>query len=161
MHRSLSLLLALFVVAGCTSRYQVRGTEAVATDPITLFEFTKGDQKLNHQLNVESQSVEYFDRFTVGVLEIDDDGALNPAQYRQVMQMIRDKTVGKPATLIVFVHGWHHGPKTCDRDLCCFRRVLEQLSPKLPDENARNMVGLFIGWRGESSTSNTLSMLTC
>jgi hypothetical protein len=157
MHRLLSLLLALVVVAGCTSRYQVRGTEVIEIEGISLQEFTKGDKSLNHQLNMESQSVEYFNRFTVGVLEIDDEGSLNQAQYRQVMKMIREKTVGQPATLVVFIHGWHHGPRTCDRDLCCFRRVLEQLKD---EDDPRNLVGLFIGWRGESSTNEKLSMLT-
>jgi hypothetical protein len=156
MHRTFSMLLALLVAAGCTSRYQVRGTEAIEAEPIELTTLATSVDKFEHQLNLEHQSVERFNGFSVGILEIADEGAVNQTQYKQVMKMVRDETADG-GLLVVFIHGWHHGPRTCDRDLCCFRRVLQQLS-QIPGHN--KVVGLYIGWRGESATQPKVSMLT-
>lgn len=163
MRRILSACPIFLLFAGCTSMYQVRGTEAI-TPPgarVTLDDFAGQDVesadpvKLAQQLNFEHQSTEYFDGFTVGVIEIGDDGLINRTQYQQVTDML-DTQTKDGGLIVVFVHGWHHGPRTCDRDLCCFRRVLNRLARS----GIRNVVGLYIGWRGESVAASGASMLT-
>ncbi|MEK6374056.1 MAG: hypothetical protein AABO58_15320 [Acidobacteriota bacterium] len=182
MKRLLVVVLAL-TAAACTSRFQLRGTEAAyyiteadpnAVPPIpakhvpkrlfNLDAFAGDDAKKKLlQITMEHRSIETFENFTLGVIEVSDDGNINPSQKDQVLEMVRRQT--KPGgVLVVFIHGWHHGPRTCDRDLCCFRRVLDQLhlarvaaNPELKDEN---VVGVYIGWRGESLVLPYLNAFT-
>jgi hypothetical protein len=183
-----ALLLAVVVCTACTSRYQLRGTEdaydvikaapAVPPQPDTyvpkrvfkLDEFVGTDPvRKEQQITMEHRSVETFQNFTVGVIEVSDEGAVNPAQKQQVVDMVKRETA-EGGVLIVFIHGWHHGPRTCDRDLCCFRRVLDELQKRRaaargPDGEAlfnpkEKIVGVFIGWRGESLVLPGLNSLT-
>jgi hypothetical protein len=174
MRRNVAVLLVVVCLNAChTSRYQLRGTEPARKKPIALKEFV-GTDELAHarQIDTESRSIESFDGFTVGVLEIGDDGNINDSQKKQVVTMIRDKMAGNGGLVVVFVHGWHHGPRTCDRDLCCFRRVMEQIAAgraeRLKKEAERlgkeykpqNVVGLYVGWRGESIAIRGVNLTT-
>ena len=154
LFRLLGVPAAALFLASClssTSVYQKRGTEPPFPAPgtMTVAEF---EQSQDAQLDAEARSVERFRDFEVGVLEITDDGLVNPAQKEQVFAMIRGG-LERPneVLLVVFVHGWHHGPHVCDRDLACFRRVMERLatSRELRHRNA-TVAGVYIGWRGES-----------
>lgn len=174
MRRTVVALLVAVCLNAChTSRYQLRGTEPARDKPIALKEFV-GTDELAHarQIDTESRSIENFDGFTVGVLEIGDDGNINESQKKQVMTMVRDKMKGNGGLVVVFVHGWHHGPRTCDRDLCCFRRVMEQIAagrdqrlrkeaePLYKEYKPQNVVGLYIGWRGESIALRGVNLTT-
>ena len=168
MRRTILILLVAVCLNAChTSRYQLRGTEPARKEPLALKEFV-GTDELAHarQIATESRSVEKFQGFTIGVLEIGDDGNIIASQKKQVMDMVGREMVGNGGLVVVFVHGWHHGPRTCDRDLCCFRRVMEQISTgrtarlaaeKKPPEN---VVGLYIGWRGESMAIRGVNLTT-
>ncbi len=143
--------LSLVSCVSYTSVYQKRGTEPPFPAPgtMTVAEF---EQSQDAQLDAEARSVERFKDFEVGVLEITDDGLVNPAQKDQVFSMVKTN-LDKPneMLMVVFVHGWHHGPHVCDRDLACFRRVMERLatSKELRARNA-TVTGVYLGWRGES-----------
>lgn len=179
--RRLAVPALLIAVLGCTSRYQVRGNEQIYSDPIPLRDFvgTDRDEK-SRQITMEHQSVERFDTFTTGIIEISDDGTINPRQYDDVMEMVHEETA-QGGLLVVFVHGWHHGARTCDRDLCCYRGVLDQLSQARRARQAwalsaeadpakraaaaeryanEKVVGVFIGWRGESIGVSRLNVFT-
>lgn len=167
MKRMAIVLVVLVATTACTTRYQVRGTEQIYMRPRPIEEFVGTSPEVKkRQITLEHQSVEYFDQFTTGIIEISDDGATNPTQREQVMSMVRQETKDG-GVLVVFVHGWHHGPRTCDRDLCCFRRVLQQLLVARQERQRRELaarpdaalaaryakekvVGVYIGWRGES-----------
>jgi hypothetical protein len=154
LSRSAAALAVSLLLVSCvssTSVYQKRGTEApfAAEGSMTVAEF---EASQNAQLDAEARSVERFKHFDLGVLEITDDGLVNPAQKEQVFDMVRED-LARPneMLLVVFVHGWHHGPHVCDRDLACFRRVMERLATS-KELKARNstVTGVYIGWRGES-----------
>ena len=163
MLRFTALFLVLLTTA-CgsipqTSKNPVRGTVPV-TEPIESkkkpLDHLLGQSPLYRarQITAEHSSVEYYDDFTLGILEITDDGTINPSQKEQVFKML-DLQLKDGGLLIVFVHGWHHSARTCDRDLACFRAVLSPLRKSREaaygDEVAgQKVVGVFIGWRGES-----------
>lgn len=151
----LAAVLVICLSTGCasyTSLYQIRGTEAPLSPPGTGT-LTVSDLEASRmaQLDLEARSVERFKDFEIGVLEITDDGLVNPAQQKQVFDMIAPRLGGREVLLVVFAHGWHHGPHVCDRDLACFRRVMERLATS-PDLQGRGVVvtGVYLGWRGES-----------
>lgn len=172
--RRLAVASLVLFLAGCsvlpqTTKNQVRGTvPVVKPDPAKLRPLSDlhghDDIHRARQIMTEHSSVEYYDDFTLGVLEIADDGTINPSQKEQVFKMLDAET--KPGgLLVVFVHGWHHGARTCDRDLCCFRTVLSKLKQTRTraygkEVEGQNVVGLFIGWRGESRQTKGLNVAT-
>lgn len=143
----------LLLSTACTSIYQRRGTETGSLPTISVADL-EGDspEKRLRQLDWEARSIETFDRFELGVIEIGDDGLTNPAQVQQVMDMVdrRAHTPGRGTLIVTFIHGWHHGPGICDRDLACFRRVLDRLARMDHLSESVNVTGIYIGWRGES-----------
>jgi hypothetical protein len=149
-------LLVLLVLMSCTSPYQKRGTEPrLAPLAIDSLSGTSREARIR-QINIEGRSIEDFEEATIGIIEFDDEANTNPAQVQAVLEMLKEKTQ-RDALMVVFIHGWHHGARVCDRDLACFRRVLQQL--KLTNPN-RNVVGVFIGWRGESLTLRGVNLAT-
>ena len=152
-----------------TTKNQVRGSMPVTKpDPDKLRDLKDlhGSDDLHRarQIMAEHSSVEYYKDFSLGILEVLDDGTINPSQKGQVFQMLDTET--KPGgLLVVFVHGWHHGARTCDRDLCCFRTVLSKLKKSRDaaygtDVAGQNVVGVFIGWRGESRQTKRVNVAT-
>ncbi|HEX7191392.1 MAG TPA: hypothetical protein VF381_07450 [Thermoanaerobaculia bacterium] len=154
--------VALLSAVGCTSTYQRRGTETPLDDRITVSDL-EGVQHVDQQLNLEARSIEQFKtengkNFDIGVIEINDDGFSNEAQTRQVLDHVRDHGLTEGALIVTFVHGWHHGPRVCDRDICCFRRVLDRIAAA---RNSKGPVtGIYIGWRGESISAPVLNGFT-
>jgi hypothetical protein len=150
----LAVSLSLVSCLSYTSVYQKRGTEPPFPEPgtMTVAEFEASQEA---QLDAEARSVERFKDFEIGVLEITDDGLVNPAQKEQVFSMVRqDLAKENEMLMVVFAHGWHHGPHVCDRDLACFRRVMERLATSKELKARKAIVtGVYLGWRGESIRS--------
>ena len=163
------LVLCLATACGVSTRYQKRGVEEpMREDAPTLTEFESNHEGETIRLDMEARSVEYFRRdgqdipdkdvknapFMVGIVEMNDAGDINPTQYHQVVdevgRSIKAATeLGQQTTLITFVHGWHHSCRTCDNNLSCFRRVLHEISRDgIRAGKARNVVGVYVGWRG-------------
>lgn len=143
------LVVCLTTACSSTSIYQMRGTED-PWDPGPDFKVENLEKNRNAQLNLEARSIEKFRDFELGVIEITEDGLINPSQQRQVMEMVQERLKGN-SLLIVFAHGWHHGARVCDTNMTCFRRVLERFATA-PDLKAAGVkvTGVYIGWRGES-----------
>lgn len=195
MRTRLLVLAGLLFFSGCSTTFQKRGVEqpvpwhrAGALHELEGLANRDGKlvdlRKLNLRLDAEARSIErYRDKgpdgkdksdFTLGIIEIADDGTFNPAQYRQVFEQLRcelrlaeklpEEETKRPLTgceeeylhldskgtlLVVFVHGWHHGCRTCDRDIACFRYVLNELRMAEKQANTgRRVVGVYVGWRG-------------
>jgi hypothetical protein len=161
----MSAVLSLLVLsASCTSIYQRRGTEEPLA-PITVQEL-EGTGNVNAQLNLESRSIEKFKgtnkagkqySFDIGVIEINDEGFTNEAQAKQVLDHVRER-LEDGALVVTFVHGWHHGPRICDRDIACFRRVLDRLAANR--NSAGPVTGVYIGWRGEAISTPIINGFT-
>jgi pimeloyl-ACP methyl ester carboxylesterase len=70
-------------------------------------------------------------------------------------------------SLVVFVHGWHHNASASDDNVTGFRRLVRDLAiaetgRKLTDRASgeRRVVGIYLGWRGESIPSDLLNWMT-
>ena len=111
---------------------------------------------------------EPFPTFDLGIIEFKDDGTLwSPAQKHLVVEKIRE--IAKTgATIIVYAHGWHHNAKVDDGNIVSFRNVLATIASQqhvgmtCGDRNPtkNHVVGVYIGWRRESSTNKVLTWLT-
>ena len=63
-------------------------------------------------------------------------------------------------SLVVFVHGWHHSADANDSNVREFRSLLRDISVIEGASGGRRVVGLFVGWRGDSITIEGLNVLT-
>lgn len=106
------------------------------------------------------------------VLEVNDYGRFwNRDKARDVLDKISKATLKENTVLLVFVHGWHHNAKATDQNLIDFGSAIEGLEKNIvsPDfVSAREklgvkgdikVLGLYIGWRGESLPRD-LNLLT-
>jgi len=81
------------------------------------------------------------------VIEFDDHGKAHlPEQWQSLHQRITQTYVGPAPELVIFIHGWHHSAKPDDDNFVAFQRFYQQMATNDPQ---RNLLGLYIGWRGD------------
>jgi pimeloyl-ACP methyl ester carboxylesterase len=165
------------VRTGCNTRHQsglVCRTSEIG--PLDLATFrSKSERELN-RTSVRGASIEEFQwndakedpvthriteseehPFSLGIAEYDDEGrAWSDDQIRAVKKLVSDATGDQDALILTFIHGWKNNCTTCNGNLACFREVLAMLSAaesdlaKFVGEKPRKIVGVYIGWRGET-----------
>lgn len=115
------------------------------------------------QYYAPSQAAEY----RLGFVEFDDQGQL---RQREQMEAVLDNYFTVAAKddvlLILFIHGWHHSARPGDDNIHEFRKLLEKIA-RIENTNAnlnnhapRKILGLYVGWRGESIEIPLLNKIT-
>ncbi len=107
------------------------------------------------------------EEYHLGFVEYDDQGQLRDrAQMEKVLDEFRRLSASDDVLLISFVHGWHHSAKPEDGNIKSFREMLARVS-KMEDTGSaqqnrkkRKIIGLYIGWRGDSIDVPYLSGLS-
>ncbi len=150
-YRTLVLLISGWMLAACTSHQIYRTDNKLCTSSQPEVECT--ENALQFYQDPTYPQAEY----TLGFIEFDDQGNL---WSRKQMQTVVDHAITTAASddllLVVFVHGWKHSAMPGDQNIHTFRRVLRGLSElesKLTsetDQKAREVIGVYIGWRGDS-----------
>jgi hypothetical protein len=151
MPRFVSSLLALSLLCACTPKTQIRGTASAdrLIDLQALAGSRPGDPIRGE---VAGRSIERYAGFTLGIIELSDDGHVkDEIQKEQVFDMVRQVAHEKGAIILTFVHGWHHGAGVCDSNVACFRNVLQGISDDPDRLNKGPVIGIYLGWRGDSS----------
>ncbi|MDD5580573.1 MAG: esterase [Methylobacter sp.] len=107
------------------------------------------------------------DEYMLGFVEIDDQGQLRDRSQMKALINTLYQTAASDSVLInVFVHGWHHNARPGDPNIESFKGSLAKLSKvesnlsltqKRPP---RKIIGVYIGWRGESITIPVINGLT-
>jgi hypothetical protein len=110
--------------------------------------------------SIAATTWEHYDSFDIGIIEFTEWGGLwGDAQRARVIQEVRRIANEQGSTVVVYAHGWHHSARWNDTNLVSFRHVLRFLARQpqvgmhcIPTANARHsrVVGIYIGWRGES-----------
>jgi hypothetical protein len=169
--RICAVLVLWLGIAACASHEQYRNTKApipaIAVSDLedrNPVDNGAGGKECSEKL-FRGRSIEKFraangEIFTVGVIELSDDGHIKDiAQRDEVFRELRRVTLkGESGTesypgavLVTFVHGWHHKAKVCDENLSCYRRVMEGLVMRKGDRaNKGPVFGIYVGWRGDS-----------
>ncbi|EAR20680.1 alpha/beta hydrolase [Nitrococcus mobilis] len=105
--------------------------------------------------------------YLLGFIEFDDQGQLwDRKQMADVVDKLAGEAGKKDLLMVVFVHGWKHSAAPSDTNVQTFRKVLRELTDaevqiaKLMDTPAREVVGVYLGWRGGSVTVPLLKELT-
>jgi hypothetical protein len=152
--RTLLLILLSTLMSACASNDIYRSQFSTCT--------VAAEQSCESH-SIQLHNVATKKEFLLGIVEIDDQGQLrNRMQMDELISKL-ETTAAKESLLInVFVHGWHHNAKPGDPNIDSFKENLAQLSEI---ENAlhkqpRKVVGVYIGWRGESIDLPFLNDLT-
>ncbi len=92
--------------------------------------------------------------YQLGFVEIDDQGQLRDrAQLNLLLNDLTAASAHNSLLINVFVHGWHHSAEPGDSNIASFKQSLAELSAveqQRHPHNARRIVGIYVGWRGES-----------
>ena len=94
--------------------------------------------------------------YELAIVEFDDQGRCHdPGQMEGVAARLDDLVAEKKdVILLVFVHGWKHDARTDDPNLSEFCNILGgavRREAEAPGgEGARQVLGIFVGWRGLS-----------
>jgi hypothetical protein len=147
------VLAAVLCLLGgaCTPKAQLRGTGP--SDRLLDLASLAGSQPGDPiRAEVAGRSIERYPGFTLGFIELSDDGHVkDEVQKEQVFAMVRQVASEKGAIILTFVHGWHHSANVCDSNVSCFRSVLQGVSEDPGRLNKGPIIGIYLGWRGDSS----------
>ena len=156
--RLLATLLFILAIAGCSSNsaYRTEGGQCRYTNT--------GDCSASFMqiANEHSKSP-----YRLGFIEYDDQGMVrSPERQKQLLDHFYRLAARQDVLLLTFVHGWHHSAKPKDENIAEFRKLLAQVSATETLDSdrqgrvARAVLGVFIGWRGDSIDIEYLNTVT-
>jgi hypothetical protein len=111
-------------------------------------------------------------RFFKAYLEFDEEGrAFDPEQGRAITQKLEEmKATKHPVYVVTYIHGWHHNALITDDTTTDFVKFdyfmarYTELTRRLYEVNgnykAPIVLGIYVGWRGESMTLQPFNKLT-
>jgi hypothetical protein len=119
--------------------------------------------------------------YHLAFVEFDDQGWFVDRKQMEALFMLlhrlerqskeqRNSTEDGHTLILIYAHGWMHDASQCDNNVLCFSRLLErvdilerhleQARGKARVRTPRNVVGVYVGWRGLSVTAGPLSNIT-
>lgn len=159
------LLLIACVNAGCVSGRTYR--TQLHTSDYCIFK-AKDDcpQELLHQVG-ETPSSPSSAPVLMGYVEFDDQGYLRDARSKdRLIEHIRAIDHDRPILMVVFAHGWKHNAAPDDGNVEAFAQFLGKIAKADADVcknsacSARQVVGVYLGWRGLSNSVEPFKTLT-
>jgi hypothetical protein len=145
---SIAAVALLMMISGCTP-HQIYRTEYQAVCPSVKPEEC---EKYALQRVPTGNGASYL----LGFIEFDDQGQLWSREQKYNVIKELDKEAASGALIVVFIHGWKHSAAPGDTNITVFRSILTQLSEievhKVRQKKgpARQVAGLYLGWRGGS-----------
>lgn len=119
----------------------------------------------NSALQVSNVQTE--NEYRLGFIEFDDQGQLREREQQEsVLNKYLDIAAHQDVILITFVHGWHHSAKPDDMNVEEFRHLLADISKSEAKNSVshqrdrRPVLGVYLGWRGDSIDTDYLNMIT-
>lgn len=174
-------VLSACLVAGCAARVPYRDagfSEIQGCDPQFYSEYSHGKRVATAPADARAacwnRSIEEHANYDLMFVEFDDQGWLQKTSdlkrpgrdylddFFERIEALR-RAHGTGLNLVVFVHGWHHNAGANDANVRSFRRYLGDIAiaeSQAQGAAARRVVGIYVGWRGESITVPVLNMLT-
>ena len=95
-------------------------------------------------------------------VEYDDFGHLFSRAQLDDVTATAENVLQNKGIVIVYVHGWHHNAQEDDTDLQSFRKAIEDVGKLDRDsyKDDRKIMGIYVGWRGESISVKPFNLLT-
>lgn len=107
--------------------------------------------------------------YLLGFIEFDDQGQLwSRQQMLDVVNEVHRRAANSDLLMVAFVHGWKHSAQSDPEDgnITTFRDTLKRISEieslfsRKVGKKPRQIVGIYLGWRGGSVTVPVLKELT-
>ncbi|AMK74990.1 MULTISPECIES: hypothetical protein [Methylomonas] len=96
------------------------------------------------------------DDYTLGFVEFDDDGRFyDQRQADALLKCLQDSK--QPQYVVLYTHGWHHNAKDSDNNVRRFKESLRDIKLRNPQYR---VIGVYLGWRGETVETPWLRALT-
>lgn len=132
--------------------------------PITNLGIVNGwsAESTMHKQSLEGRGNKFYvTPFKLQYLEYDESGS-KLEETRQLNVINRAiATSNKPVYLVVYIHGWHNNASIDEKNLSLdttgFPKLLARRSYQNPD---MNVIGVYIGWRGEKYKYSPATMLS-
>ena len=183
LHRVPVAVLTAFAMSGCAGDIPYRSK---AFDPLPdanceqLYNQYVDDRELDAsdaaspcwQRTIEERKADYDLMF----IEFDDQGWVEKSSdlarpnkdfldsFFHQLELLRNEYAARGLQLVVFVHGWHHNAQANDPNVRAFRKLLSDFATieggKDKGEAGRRVIGIYVGWRGESVTIPIVNELT-
>jgi hypothetical protein len=154
--KAILILILSFVVAGCAPNRIYR-------DIYKLCDASTSADCDHYSLQEHKDASTHSD-YLLGFVEIDDQGQLRDReQMYKLINKLYDMASKDSVLINVFVHGWHHNAEPGDTNIEGFQKALAGLSRlenKKKSGQQRKIVGVYVGWRGESITVPVVNSLT-
>lgn len=144
------LLIFVLLISGCAS---------LDTDNLKGSFCSKDD--CYKELEKHASSDDNDRNAEIGFIEFNDHGFQKDQEavkniFTNLSSMSSDTNVS-PLLLVVFIHGWHHNASPDDINVKSFENFLRNLQYEEDNisfsSTKRQVVGIYIGWRGESNES--------
>lgn len=155
------LALVALAASACAPHGQYRDSYDVCTSP------DPDPPPACDRSALQRISGEHGTSYLMGFVEFDDQGLLwSRDQMWAVENAINDMVHDQDLLMVVFVHGWKHNADPYDDNIWTFRKVLSDLAAAEASLStttgtpARQVVGVYLAWRGASFTVPYLWNLT-
>ncbi len=153
------LLILSLLLAGCAPNEIIRND--VARCEIKPVKVADPNEKVEptcpRSYNLfEPAPNEAKDLYELAVVEFDDQGLFRDrAQMDNALHAL--KRHERNVDIIMFIHGWHHSAAADDPNLNNFQTLLHRLAAR---NSTRHIVGVYVGWRGDTLTTPVIQDLT-
>jgi len=139
-------LLALLLMMGCTQNAPFRSQ--IPTSPCLA--------SAVQSCNAASLLFDEQDGYSLGFVEFDDHGHYyDQRQAEALLQWLGSDS--RPQYVVVYTHGWHHNASDTDNNVRRFKESLREIKHRNPQ---LRVVGVYLGWRGETLNVHWLRALT-
>jgi hypothetical protein len=141
--RKTAWLAILLALAGCAS------DKAYRPDLTACRMSQSAEQCARHAILVNAGQAG--ESYRLGFVEFDDQGQVRDRGQMQAVLGNFQEIAGKEDVLLVtFAHGWHHNARYDDENVRNFSQLLGQIAKAEAASGHRKVLGLYLGWRGES-----------
>jgi Alpha/beta hydrolase family len=102
--------------------------------------------------------VEKKGNYYLAVIEFDDQGWFQDRCQRDVLEQFLDQKANQDLLIVVFIHGWKHNAQPHDTNLNQFCEVLNAVCRSEGHRRNREVLGVYLSWRGLSLSGNDFWM---
>lgn len=146
--RYLTFLGLALLFSGCMPNTPYRTLRDAPPDPTGVIHSEKGTTIPALKLAPSMECTEG-DR-CVNFVEFDEFGnAESRNQFNAGLTAVK-AVAEHGGMVVVYIHGWHHNAKIGDSDITNFRNLVKEV------EQGKPVVGIYVGWRGESINSDSV-----
>jgi len=155
---SLPLLLLIIFTTGCAPNENYR-------NDLSLCQYKNPGDCTGSAIQQSANASD--EEYQLGFVEFDDQGQLrNRQQLTAVLDHFYPIASQQEVLLVSFVHGWHHSAMPDDTNIIEFRNLLsrlaraEAISSRDNGYTPRKVLGVYVGWRGDSINLPWVNELT-